>query len=169
MTENPYRLDIEQIQSFLPHRQPFLFIDRVLEIHPTGDLADLSSRNKEGTRVVAQKCVSFGEAHFHGHFPGFSIMPGVLVIETMAQAASFSIYPYIRHTSDKPRQVQCVLVGVDSTRFRKPIVPGDVVRIETLVKKTRGPLWAFECQATVEGQRVAEAEVMANWTMGLNA
>jgi 3-hydroxyacyl-[acyl-carrier-protein] dehydratase len=166
MSENPYRLGIEQIMQFLPHRAPFLLIDRVLEVHPAGDLNDISPNGKIGTRVVAQKNVSYNEPHFQGHFPSFAIMPGVLVIESMAQAASFSLYPYmVNHVAgvgQLSRNFQCILVGVDSARFRRPVVPGDTLRIETVVKKCRGRLWAFECSATVDGQRVAEAEIMAN-------
>ena len=95
MSENKYRLNIDQIQKFLPHRPPFLLIDRVLEIHPTGDVNDMSPNNKLGTRVVALKNVSYNESYFQGHFPGFAILPGVLILETMAQAASFSVYPYL--------------------------------------------------------------------------
>jgi 3-hydroxyacyl-[acyl-carrier-protein] dehydratase len=158
-----FRLSIERIQEFLPHRAPFLLVDRVLEIHPTGDLNDLSSNNKTGTRVVAIKNVTFNEGFFQGHFPGFAIMPGVLITETMAQTASFSLYPYMYRELEKYRgKFQCILVGVESARFRKPVVPGDTLRIESTVSKTRGKLWAFSCQATVDGQKVAEAEILAN-------
>jgi 3-hydroxyacyl-[acyl-carrier-protein] dehydratase len=166
-TENAYRLSVDQIQKYLPHRAPFLLVDRVLEIHPTGDLTDLSPNNKVGTRVVALKNVSFNEPYFQGHFPGFAIMPGVLLIEIMAQAASFSLYPYFANQAGgkiehMARNFQCILVGVDSARFRRPVVPGDTLRIETTVTKCRGRLWAFQCVISVDGQRVAEADIMAN-------
>jgi 3-hydroxyacyl-[acyl-carrier-protein] dehydratase len=165
--ESPYRLNIEQIRKFLPHRQPFLLVDRVLEIHPTGDVGDLSSNGKVGTRVVAIKNVSYNEAFFQGHFPEFSILPGVMIIEIMAQAASFSLYPNLMADTGRggeglSKDFQCILVGVDSARFRKPVVPGDTLRIETTVTKCRGRLWAFSCVALVDGQKVAEAEIMAN-------
>jgi 3-hydroxyacyl-[acyl-carrier-protein] dehydratase len=166
MSENAYRLSVDQILKFLPHRAPFMLVDRVLEIHPTGDLSDLSPAGKIGTRVVAQKNVSYNEPYFQGHFPGFAILPGVLILEIMAQTSSFSLYPYmashpagIEHLA---RNFQCIFVGVDSARFRKPVIPGDTLRIETTVTKCRGRLWAFKCEATVDGQRVAEAEIMAN-------
>jgi 3-hydroxyacyl-[acyl-carrier-protein] dehydratase len=158
-----FKLNIERIQEFLPHRAPFLLVDRILEIHPTGDLNDVSSNNKTGTRVVGIKNVSFNEAFFQGHFPGFAIMPGVLITESMAQVASFSLYPYMHRDLDKYRgKFQCILVGIESARFRRPVVPGDALRIETTVTKTRSKLWAFGCSATVDGQKVAEAEILAN-------
>ncbi|MEK6577819.1 MAG: 3-hydroxyacyl-ACP dehydratase FabZ [Bdellovibrionota bacterium] len=163
-TETPYRLSIEQVQKFLPHRYPFLLIDRVLEIHPTGNLSIIeASADKVGTRVVAMKNVTFNEPFFQGHFPAFSIMPGVLLIEAMAQAASFSVFPYFGSNFERlAKDFQCILVGVDSARFRKPVVPGDTLRFETTVTKCRGRLWGFSCVAIVEGQRVAEAEILAN-------
>lgn len=165
--DNPYRLTIDQIQKFLPHRAPFLLIDRVLEIHPAGDLADPTPASRVGTRVVALKNVTYNEPQFQGHFPGYSIMPGVLMVEVMAQAASFSTYPYLVHGAGGDigrvaRDFHCILVGVDSARFRRPVVPGDTLRVETTVTKCRGRLWAFQCSITVDGKTVAEAELMAN-------
>lgn len=166
MSENPYRLNVDQIKKFLPHRAPFLLVDRILEIHPTGDLSDVSHNGKVGTRVVALKNVSYNEPYFQGHFPGYAIMPGVLLLETMAQAASFSLYPYLANQPEgvgmMAKNFQCIFVGVDGARFRRPVVPGDTVRIETQVTKCRGRLWAFECVALVDGQKVAEADIMAN-------
>jgi 3-hydroxyacyl-[acyl-carrier-protein] dehydratase len=163
VNENRYRLDIGQIQRFLPHRSPFLLVDRILEIHPTGDLERTTSMAEVGTRVVAIKNVSFNEPYFQGHFPKYSIVPGVLLVETMAQVASFSAYPYLSKDLDRlSRDFQCILVGVDQARFRKPVVPGDTLRIETEVIKCRGKLWVFQCTAFVEGQKVAEAEILAN-------
>ncbi len=165
--QNPYRLNIEQIQKYLPHRQPFLLVDRILEIHPVGDLKDLSASTKVGIRVVGQKNVSFNEPFFQGHFPGYAIMPGVLVLEAMAQSACFSLYPYIEHDLERlSKDFQTILVGADSVRWRRPIVPGDVVRFESVVSKTRGKLWGFSCKAYVmeegRGQIAAEAELLAN-------
>jgi 3-hydroxyacyl-[acyl-carrier-protein] dehydratase len=169
-TDNPYRLNIDQIRKFLPHRSPFLLIDRVLEIHPTGDVADTSPNGRAGTRVVALKNVTYNEPCFQGHFPEFSILPGVLLVEIMAQAASFSTYPYLLKQAQQAgasieefaRNFQCILVGVDSARFRRPVVPGDSLRVETTVTKCRGRLWAFQCVITVDGKTVAEADIMAN-------
>lgn len=162
-TPNEWKLNIDQVRRFLPHRAPFLFVDRVLEIHPQGDLNDLSSANKVGVRVVAQKCVSYNEPFFQGHFPQFSILPGVIILETMAQVSCFSLYPYMARDMDRlARDFQCIFVGIDGVRFRKPVVPGDVMRIETVVTKCRGKLWGFHCEAKVDGQVVAEADILAN-------
>ena len=169
MTENPYSLNIEQIKGYLPHRAPFLLVDRILEIHPSGSLQDLSHNGKVGTRVIGIKNVSFNEPHFQGHFPEYAIMPGVLVIEAMAQTACFSIYPQMQATLNAPKQVQCLLVGVDNVRFRKPIVPGDQLRIESLVTKARGKVWAFHCEVSVDGSKIAEADILANWITGVTS
>jgi 3-hydroxyacyl-[acyl-carrier-protein] dehydratase len=162
--ENLYQLNINQIQRFLPHRAPFLLVDRILEIHPTGDLNDPDAPMAQvGTRVLGIKNVSYNEPYFQGHFPSYAIVPGVLIIETMAQVASFSIYPNLAKDIDRlSKEFQCILVGIDGARFRRPVVPGDTLRIETEVVKCRGKLWAFQCTASVDGQRVAEAEIMAN-------
>lgn len=166
MMENRYQLNINQIQQFLPHRAPFLLIDRVLEIHTSGDLSEPPPSAPIGTRVVAIKNVSYNEPFFQGHFPGYAILPGVLLIEIMAQAASFSVYPSMeKDLSRFAGQFQCILTGVDNARFRKPVVPGDTLRLETEVTRCRGKLWAFQCSATVDGQKVAEAELLAHLAM----
>jgi len=163
MSENPYRLGIDDIRKFLPHRAPFLLVDRILEIHPQGDLSDLSSNDKVGVKVSGIKNVTYNEPFFQGHFPQFAIMPGVLIIEAMAQLASFSLYPYMVQDLERlAREFQCILVGVDRVRFRKPVVPGDTILFNSEVTKCRGRLWAFEVSATVDGQKVAEAEILAN-------
>lgn len=162
--QNRYHLNIDQIRKFLPHRAPFLLVDRVLEIHPTGNLDVLEAApDKVGTRVVALKNVSFNEPFFPGHFPDFSIMPGVLIVEAMAQTASFSVYPYMERDLERlASQFQCILVGVDGARFRRPVIPGDSIRIESTVIRARGRLWSFKVEATVDGQKAAEAEILAN-------
>ncbi|MBI2712638.1 MAG: 3-hydroxyacyl-ACP dehydratase FabZ [Bdellovibrio sp.] len=158
-----YSLNVNQIQSFLPHRSPFLLVDRILEIHPVGDLDAPPPVAEVGTRVVGIKAVTFNEPYFQGHFPGFAIVPGVLLLETMAQVASFSVYPNMVKTHGAlSKGFQCILVGVEGARFRKPVVPGDSLRIETLVTKRRATLWVFQCQAFVDGQKVAEADILAN-------
>lgn len=158
-----YVLNVDQIQKFLPHRAPFLMVDRILDIKPNGALTDLSPGNMPGTVVTGLKNLSFNEPYFQGHFPGFAIFPGVLMIEMMAQVAAFSIYPYVEKDLAKfTRDFQCILVGVDGVRFRKPAVPGDSLRVETTVAKCRGRLWVFNCQASIDGQKVVEAEIMAN-------
>jgi 3-hydroxyacyl-[acyl-carrier-protein] dehydratase len=158
MSENKYRLSVDQIRKFLPHRYPFLLVDRILEIHPAGDVSDPTpGAAKIGTRVIGRKSISFNENCFQGHFPEFSIFPGVLIIESMA------FYPYIEKNLEKiAKDLQCILVGVDNVRFRKPVVPGDVMQTEAVVTKCRGRIWAFQVVATVDGERVAEADLLAN-------
>lgn len=161
---NAYAMNVDQIRKFLPHRAPFLLVDRILEVNPQGRLDQLAgSEDKIGTTVVGLKNVTYNEPAFMGHFPEYSIFPGVLMIEAMAQVASFTAYPYLKAN---PAQLEkgfgVILVGVDRVRFRRPITPGDSVRIEAKLVKCRSTLWCFECQATVDGQKVAEAEIMAN-------
>ncbi len=160
-SDQRYRLNIDQVRAFLPHRAPFLLIDRVLEIQPLGDLRVIhGSADKVGTRVVALKNVTYNEPVFQGHFPDYSIFPGVLIIEAMAQTASFSLYPFL--PIERAKDFQCILVGVDGARFRRPVIPGDTLRIESVLTKCRGKLWAFNVEVAVDGQKAAEAEILAN-------
>lgn len=158
-----FRLGIDQIRKFLPHRAPFLLVDRILEIQPVGDQRTIGGPDKVGTKVVGVKCVSFNEPQFQGHFPNYSILPGVYILECMAQVSSFSVYPALADDLERmTKQFQCILVGVDGARFRRPVVPGDVMRVETVVTKCRSSLWVFDCSAMVDGQKVAEAQLIAN-------
>ena len=120
MTDRPnpaaQTMDILEIMSILPHRYPLLLIDRIVEI-------------ERKTRIVAIKNVTINEPHFNGHFPGFPIMPGVLVIEAMAQAGGALLLTEIPDRDTK----LMVFTGIDSARFRKPVVPGDQLRIEVTV------------------------------------
>jgi len=160
---SPYRLDIEQVRRWLPHRQPFLMVDRILDIQTVGDLKDWQpGPNKVGIKVTGLKNVTFNEPIFQGHFPEFAIFPGVMIIETMAQVGSFSLYPYLINDMERASGFQTILVGVDNVRFRRPVVPGDTIRVETEIVKCRGRLWVFHCKAFVDGEPVAEAEIMAN-------
>jgi 3-hydroxyacyl-[acyl-carrier-protein] dehydratase len=166
-TKNPYALSGEAVRKFLPHRYPFLLIDRVLSIDPKGDISNArGTEDKVGTKVVAIKNVSFNEPVFQGHFPNYAIFPGVMTVEAMAQAASFTTYPFVAHD---PEQLEAgfsvILLGVDGVRFRKPIVPGDQIRIEATVSKCRGTIWGFDCVVTVDGAKVAEAQLLANMTL----
>jgi 3-hydroxyacyl-[acyl-carrier-protein] dehydratase len=163
-----YAVNGEGIRKFLPHRYPFLLVDRVLSIEPKGDLTNTKgSEEKIGTRVIAQKNVSFNEPMFQGHFPDYAIFPGVLTIEAMAQTASFAAYPFL---IDNPAQMAAgfsvILLGVDDVRFRRPVVPGDVLKIEAVLEKCRGTIWGFKCEVTVDGTKVAEARILANLALG---
>src|SRR5215472_2542915 len=135
-------LDIHEIQRILPHRYPFLLVDRIVEM--------------EGERIVAIKNVTFNEPFFGGHFPGFPVMPGVLIIEAMAQAAGVLV---LKNIADRDRKL-VLLVAIENARFRKPVMPGDTLRLEMAVIKRRTNVAKMAGRATVDGQLVAEAEVM---------
>lgn len=137
-------MDINEIMAMLPHRYPFLMIDRVLELSP-------------GERVVALKNVSINEPHFTGHFPGQPVMPGVLVVEAIAQACgvmAMSAHPDMR-------QKQVFLLGLDGIRFRTPVRPGDQLRITVQKTGEKRSIWFFDADVTVEGRTVVEGKVMA--------
>jgi beta-hydroxyacyl-ACP dehydratase FabZ len=155
------KLDINQISSFLPHAFPFLLIDRILSIEvPSGVKPDTIA--SIGTKVTALKNVTMNEWFFQGHFPKKPLMPGVLLIEVMAQTASFSLYPHFLEKIEKMKEFQCILVNIEKTRFRSPVTPGDTLIIETEVKKKNGHFWVYDASISVEGKKVAEAQLMAN-------
>jgi 3-hydroxyacyl-[acyl-carrier-protein] dehydratase len=138
-------MDITQIMKFLPHRYPFLLVDRVLELVPN-------------ERVVAIKNVTMNEPHFPGHFPLHPVMPGVLMIEALAQTAGLLAFK----SSGKEITENSVIyfVGIDGARFKRPVVPGDQLRMEaSILRYTRG-IWKFATKATVDGQLACEAELM---------
>ncbi|HMG03550.1 MAG TPA: 3-hydroxyacyl-ACP dehydratase FabZ [Edaphobacter sp.] len=136
-------MDIVEIMSILPHRYPFLLIDRVVEIE----------RKK---RIVAIKNVTFNEPQFQGHFPDYPIMPGVLMVEAIAQAGGTLLLTEIPDRGNK----LMVFTGIDSAKFRRPVVPGDQVRIEVKVLNWRTNAVRMQGIATVEGKVVCEATVM---------
>jgi 3-hydroxyacyl-[acyl-carrier-protein] dehydratase len=147
-TRAPYAgptMDIRQVMRHLPHRYPFLLIDRVLEIVP-------------GERVKALKNVTVNEPFFPGHFPTRPVMPGVLIIEAMAQAAgilTFETAGIVPEPDDR-----FYFVGIDKARFRKPVEPGDQLILNvTLVRSLKG-IWKFDASAAVDGREVASAELM---------
>lgn len=156
---------IEEIRRYLPHRQPFLFIDRVLRVDPGPRVGEA-----EGACVVARKCVTYGEPFFSGHFPGRAVMPGVLVVEALAQAACFSLLPTHGGAIERVAgRFQVALVGVDAARFRRPVVPGDVLELTTRVERVRGKLWFFSGEARVGADLVAEAKFIASLEMSADA
>ena len=163
MTEGRYQLDHLRVRQFLAHRFPFLLVDRILEIQPPVDTRELAAAERIGTKVVGIKNVTINEPFFTGHFPQYPIKPGVLLLETMAQVSAFTLYP---HVEDNPgsfvEKYQYILTGVNDARFRKPVLPGDTLRVEGELLKVKGPLWIFKTQCMVEGKKVAEAELMAN-------
>ena len=138
-------LAIERVMEMIPHRYPFLMIDRVLELVPD-------------KRATGLKNVSINEAHFQGHFEGEKVMPGVLLIEAMAQTAAVLVV----HTLGPESEGKLVyFMSVESARFRRPVVPGDAVRVEVEKLRNRGNVWKFGGRAVVEGVVVAEATYTA--------
>lgn len=137
-------VDILAVMRLLPHRYPFLLVDRIVDID--GD-----------NSAVGIKNVTINEPHFQGHFPEQPVMPGVLIVEAMAQTAGAIC---IRNQKDeKPSLVY--FMTIDNAKFRKPVVPGDQLRIQVRKLKQRGTIWRFGCEATVDGAKVAEAEISA--------
>ena len=139
-------LDINQIMDMLPHRYPFLLIDRILEFE----------MNK---RIVGLKNVTINEPFFQGHFPGHPIMPGVLLLEAMAQSGGVLALKSIPAEDVKKKVLY--FMSIDKAKFRKPVVPGDQVRFELDLIKNRGTIKSFKALAVVDGGVVAEAEMMA--------
>ena len=138
-------LDINAVMRMIPHRYPFLMIDKVVDLIA-------------GESAVGVKCVSGAEPHFQGHFPGKPIMPGVLIIEAMAQTSAV----LVAHTVGQEAEDKLVyFMAIDSARFRKPVVPGDTLLIQVNKKQNRGTVWKFEGQASVEGELVADANFTA--------
>ena len=135
-------LDVEQIKKLLPHRAPFLFVEKLTDIRPNES-------------AVGHKAVSYNEPHFHGHFPEFAVMPGVLIVEAMAQTAGALVVHSLGMTAGS-RVVY--FMTIDKARFRRPVKPGDLLRIPVRALRRRGPVWKFEGQAYVDGELCAEAE-----------
>ena len=138
-------MDIQEIQQLLPHRYPFLLVDRVVEVVP-------------GQKLLAIKNVSVNEPFFEGHFPGHPVMPGVLILEALAQA--MAILAYKTENMD-PKNMVTYLMGVDGARFRKPVVPGDRLQLNIEVIRHKGAIWKTKGTATVDGVKVAEGEFLA--------
>lgn len=145
-TENGAVMDIKQIAALLPHRYPFLLIDRVIECVP-------------GEYAVGIKNVTINEPFFTGHFPQEPIMPGVLIIESMAQACGVLAFQTHGQSNDEIPNGIFVLVSVDNCRFKRPVVPGDQLRLEARLKRVMRGIWMFEARALVDGQLAAECEV----------
>jgi 3-hydroxyacyl-[acyl-carrier-protein] dehydratase len=142
-------MDIVEIMSILPHRYPFLLIDRIVEM-------------ERKTRIVAIKNVTINEPHFAGHFPDFPIMPGVLIVEAIAQAGgALLLTEFSQHDRDTKLMV---FTGIDNARFRRPVVPGDQLRIEVKVLNWRTTAVKLHGLATVDGKLACEATIMCALT-----
>ncbi|MBS1815274.1 MAG: 3-hydroxyacyl-ACP dehydratase FabZ [Acidobacteria bacterium] len=142
-------MDIQQIMAILPHRYPFLLIDRVLEMEPK-------------QRIVAIKNITANEPQFQGHFPDYPIMPGVLMIEAIAQAGGALLLT--EYTAEQREEKLMVFTGIDGAKFRKPVVPGDQLRIEVKVLNWRSNAVKMQGTATVDGKLACEATVMCALT-----
>ncbi|MFZ6045015.1 3-hydroxyacyl-ACP dehydratase FabZ [Pseudomonas sp. CR3202] len=139
-------MDINEIREYLPHRYPFLLVDRVVEL------------DVEGKRIRAYKNVSINEPFFNGHFPQHPIMPGVLIIEAMAQAAGILGFKML---DVKPADgTLYYFVGSDKLRFRQPVLPGDQLILDAQFISVKRGIWKFDCQATVDGKEVCSAEII---------
>ncbi len=138
-------MDIEKIKEYLPQRYPFLLIDRVVECEP-------------GKRLLGYKNVSCNEPFFEGHFPDQPIMPGVLIIESMAQATG--LLASESAPEELGKGMTYYLVGLDKVRFKRPVVPGDQLMLEAVYLRNKRNIWAFACRAEVDGELVARAEIM---------
>src|SRR5512147_3311456 len=138
-------LDAKEILNYLPHRYPFLLVDRIIEI-----------QGEE--RIVGIKNVSFNEYFFQGHFPNHPVMPGVLICEAMAQVGAILAHNARGGLSDNK---VFVLTGLDKVKFKKPVEPGDQLRMELTCLKRRGSFWRMQGTATVDGKTVAQAEISA--------
>ncbi len=136
--------EIQDIMKVLPHRYPFLLVDRILEVEP-------------GKRIVGLKNVTINEPFFPGHFPGHPVMPGVLIVEAMAQTGGMMLMDAV----EDPESKVVYFMSLDNVKFRKPVVPGDQLRMELEMLKFRGKTCRMRGVAYVEGQPVAEAEMMA--------
>ena len=139
-------LDINKVMELLPHRYPFLLVDRVLEFEP-------------GKSLPAIKNVSINEPFFQGHFPHQPIMPGVLILEAMAQATGLLAFSDM---GDDHKTKLYMLVGIDKSRFRGQVAPGDQLRLDITLKRSMRGIGMYQCQALVDGEVVAEAEMMCS-------
>ncbi len=138
-------MDIHKVLSLLPHRYPFLLIDKVLEF-------------EQDERLLALKNVTYNEPFFNGHFPTRPVMPGVLIVEALAQATG------LLAMESRPDEVGSnslyYFVGIDNARFKRPVEPGDQLHLEVFLKTVKRGIWIFKCEARVDGKVVASADVM---------
>jgi 3-hydroxyacyl-[acyl-carrier-protein] dehydratase len=158
-------LDKKQVMNFLPHRDPFLFIDTVKEIilpeSLQGRTGPFTQQEIVGGKSICTFTVDNSVKVLEGHFPGYPILPGVVQIEMMAQAASFLVI----HCLEKPieqSKLDVQLLGVDSARFRKPVIPPMELEIHATLNKVRGPIQMYDCELYSNGELIAQTSVMAS-------
>lgn len=140
-------VSIKEIMEHIPHRYPFILVDRIVEV-------------EKGKKITSIKNVTINEPFFQGHFPGEPIMPGVLIVEAMAQTSG--MLHFLSTPDAKSRSQDVRFLGIDKCRFRKPVLPGDQIRLEIEVLSHKRSIWKFKGEAFVEGQLVAEAEIMVS-------
>ena len=138
-------MDIHEVREYLPHRYPFLLVDRVVSVEP-------------GKRIEAYKNVSINEPFFNGHFPHHPIMPGVLVVEALAQACGILGFKTVNKLPADGYVYY--LVGSDNVRFKRPVMPGDKLELRAEVERAKRGIWKFKCRATVEGELACEADII---------
>lgn len=138
-------LDILKIMDMIPHRYPLLLVDRLVDIVP-------------GTSATGIKNVTMNEPQFQGHFPNRPIMPGVMIVESMAQTAGVLV---IKTLGQESEGKHVLFMSIDNARFRKPVTPGDTMHVHVTVKQNRGAVWRFTGEVTVDGKKVAEADFSA--------
>lgn len=146
-------LDIQEIMRFLPHRYPFLLVDKILEITP-------------GSSIVGCKNVTINEPFFTGHFPSFPVMPGVLIIEAMAQTGGIFALESLGLRAGENLDTKIFFMSIDKARFRKPVRPGDTLIMSIELVNQRRNIWKFNGRAEVDGTLVCEAQMMANVEKG---
>ncbi len=146
----PESMDIHAVLKCLPHRYPFLMIDRVTEVVP-------------GSHISALKNVSMNEPFFPGHYPHHPVMPGVLIVEAMAQAAAILSFKTLGDQANDDSVYY--FVGIDEARFKRPVTPGDQLVLEAKLEFSKRGLWKFSCSAKVDGQVAAEAKIMCTMRM----
>jgi beta-hydroxyacyl-ACP dehydratase FabZ len=140
----------DEVMQILPHRYPFLMVDKLIEIYEGS-----APPSRMGRKAVAVKNVSLNEPFFSGHFPGRPVMPGVLIIEAMAQAGCLAYY---RKNDEK---MEVAIASIRAAKFRRPVVPGDVLKLTAEVVKDRGEMLVLQCTAHVGSELAAEAEILA--------
>lgn len=138
-------MDINEIKHLLPHRYPFLLVDRVVEL-------------EKGKRILAYKNITANEGVFNGHFPGMPIFPGVMIIEAMAQAAG--VLGFVTEGKSNDDDMLYLFAGVDDARFKRQVIPGDQLFLEAQIDSVKRNIWRFNCRATVGGELASSAMIM---------
>lgn len=139
-------MDINYIKSILPHRKPFLFVDKILSI-------------EKGVKIEALRKFSSDEYFFEGHFPGSPLVPGVIIVEALAQVGGILVYESFK---DEIKDMLPALAGLEGVRFKKPVLPDDEVTLSVTMQKARSRLWKMSGEASVGGSKVAQAEILAS-------